>query len=243
MIRFAADPARLFPDLPPLDGFDAAGKAGFSGVELPQPYESPAPETHRAITRSGLGLAMISGPPPNYAGGVPGFAAHKDGGERFRHDLRRTLRYAELLCPDLVELKLASGSVAISAAELTENLLHAAELAPKARFAIKPVSGALFAGDPLADARKLVEIVDKIGVDHVGLILEIGGSSYNLHDALELCADLGKAIAHVHIASEPPGLGGLYTALEDSGYEGWVSAVFVPSRRISSRPAWLPETV
>ena len=44
MPRFSANLGFLFPDLPFLERFDAAARAGFTAVEYAAPYEYPAAE-------------------------------------------------------------------------------------------------------------------------------------------------------------------------------------------------------
>ena len=43
-LRFCANLGFLFPELPFLDRFAAASRAGFTGVEFASPYDHPAGE-------------------------------------------------------------------------------------------------------------------------------------------------------------------------------------------------------
>ena len=49
MPRFAANLSMMFNELPFLDRFDAAAKAGFKGVEFLFPYEYPAAEIRKRL--------------------------------------------------------------------------------------------------------------------------------------------------------------------------------------------------
>ena len=71
-MKAAANLSHLWPELPYLDRFDAAAKAGFTGVEVLFPYDIPAKDTQRALLRGGLQMVLINAPPPNYTGGQRG---------------------------------------------------------------------------------------------------------------------------------------------------------------------------
>lgn len=101
MPKFAANISLLFAELPYLDRFSAAARAGFEAVEILFPYELAAKETQRALLANGLELLLINAPPPNYTGGMPGYAALPMGSDRFQRDIRRVLRYAEVLRPGM----------------------------------------------------------------------------------------------------------------------------------------------
>ena len=51
MPRLAANLGFLFPDLPFLDRFAAAAKAGFAGVEYASPYEFPVAELKKHFAK------------------------------------------------------------------------------------------------------------------------------------------------------------------------------------------------
>ena len=59
MPRFAANLSFLFTELPFLDRFDAAAKAGFKAVEIANPYEAPAAEVAARLKANGLTLALF----------------------------------------------------------------------------------------------------------------------------------------------------------------------------------------
>ncbi len=96
--RFAANLSFLFRELPFLDRFQAAAEAGgFTAVEVLFPYDDAASEITRRLTMNGLTMVLINTPPPNWTGGERGFAALPGGSDRFRHDFKRALRFAQAL--------------------------------------------------------------------------------------------------------------------------------------------------
>ena len=90
MPRFAANLSMMFTEVPFLDRFDAAAKAGFTAVEFLFPYDHPAEAVGERLKRNGLTQALFNLPPGNWDAGEKGFAALP---ERF-DDLKRSLETA-----------------------------------------------------------------------------------------------------------------------------------------------------
>ncbi len=75
MPRFAANLSMMFTDVPFLDRFEAAAKAGFTAVEFLFPYDHPAEEVGKRLKANGLTQALFNLPPGNWDAGEKGFAA------------------------------------------------------------------------------------------------------------------------------------------------------------------------
>ena len=78
MPRFAANLTMMFTEVPFLDRFEAAAKAGFTAVEFLFPYDHPAEEVGKRLKRNGLTQALFNLPPGNWDAGEKGFAALPD---------------------------------------------------------------------------------------------------------------------------------------------------------------------
>src|SRR6202165_4274091 len=78
MPRFAANLSMMFTEVPFLDRFDAAAKAGFTAVEFLFPYDFPADAIGERLRRNGLTQALFDLPPGNWGAGEKGFAALPD---------------------------------------------------------------------------------------------------------------------------------------------------------------------
>jgi hydroxypyruvate isomerase len=240
MPRFAANLTLLFAELPYPDRFDAAAEAGFAAVEILFPYDVPAKETQRALLRNGLELVLINAPPPNYTGGKPGYGAVPGGEGRFRHDIRRVLRYAGKLKPGLIHIM--SGYTKKTAAEATfvGNLQWAADEAPEQNFTIEPLNPGDQPGYFLDDYALAARILDAVDRPNVGLQYDSYHAQMIHGDALKVWESCKDRAAHVQIGAAPdrsePGNGptdfpALFKAIDDSGYGGWVSAEYNPSTR------------
>ena len=75
MPRFAANLSMMFTEVPFLDRFEAAAKAGFTAVEFLFPYDHPAEEVGKRLKANGLTQALFNLPPGNWDAGEKGFAA------------------------------------------------------------------------------------------------------------------------------------------------------------------------
>ncbi len=249
MPRFAANLSLLFNELPYLDRFQAAAQAGFSAVEILFPYDLAAKETRRALLANGLELVLINAPPPNYAGGQPGYAAVPGGVARFQSDIRRVMRYAEVLRPRLIHVMAgyAAGPEAFDC--FVQNLQWAADFAPHQKFTIEPLNPVSQPGYFLNDYDLAEEVLDRVNRPNMGLQYDSFHAQMIHGDALAIWQRFGTRAVHAQIGAAPdrsePGRGTadfatLFAAMDSSGYAGWVSAEYTPSTpRTEASLGWM----
>ncbi|MTI01346.1 hydroxypyruvate isomerase family protein [Roseibium sp. RKSG952] len=249
MPKFAANISLLFKELPYLDRFQAAASAGFKAVEILFPYDLAAKETRRALLANGLELVLINAPPPNYTGGEPGYAAVPGGEARFQSDIRRVLRYADVLQPGLIHVMsgYAEGSEAFDC--FVKNLQWAADFAPHQQFTIEPLNRISQPDYFLCDYDLAEQVLDQVNRPNVGLQYD----SFHAHmihgNALSIWERFQHRIVHAQIGAAPnrsepildsPGFPALFDAMDQRGYEGWVSAEYIPSaKRTEDTLHWL----
>ncbi len=238
MPRFAANISMLFAELPYLDRFAAAANAGFTAVEILSPYDFAAKETQRALLANGLELLLINAPPPNYTGGEPGYAALPGGVDRFQRDIRRVLRYGEMLNVGLIHVMAGYAKGDEARDTFITNLRWAADFAPQQRFTIEPLNAGDQPGYFLDDYNLAAEVLEAVNRPNVGLQYDAYHAQMIHGDAAKVWESFGKQAVHVQIGAAPsrcePGTGpvdfdALFRAIDDSGYEGWVSAEYTPS--------------
>ncbi len=249
MPRFAANISLLFAELPYLDRFQAAAAAGFEAVEILNPYELAAKETQRALMANGLRLLLINAPPPNYTGGMPGYAAVPEGVDRFQRDIRRVLRYAEALKAGKIHVMAGYAKGADAQRTFIENLQWAADRAPEQQFTIEPLNSGDQPGYFLDDYNLAIEVLDAVDRPNVGLQYDAYHAQMIHGDALKVWETFGPHAVHVQIGAAPgrcePGTGPvdfqqLFEAIDASGYGGWVSAEYTPStRRTEDSLGWM----
>src|ERR1044072_2215763 len=99
MPRFAANLSMMFNEVPFLDRFDAAAKAGFKAVEFLFPYDFPAREVAARLHGGDLQQVLFNTPRGDGAKSERGQAALPGRQPEFRDGFRKALHYAaELSC-------------------------------------------------------------------------------------------------------------------------------------------------
>src|SRR3984957_211427 len=179
MPRLCANIGFLFPDIPFLDRFDAAARAGFAGVEFASPYEYTAAELRAQLNASGLSLVLINSPAGNRAAGERGFACLPGRIGMFRDGVEQALDYANSLDCKLLHVMAgvppADLSYDTALALYAANLAWAGERATAAgiKLVIEPLNSRDAPGYLLRTQEQGAAIVAAIGRDRVGLQFDI----------------------------------------------------------------------
>ena len=104
MPQIAANLTMLFNEVPFLDRFEAAAKAGFKAVEFQVPYDYPGAELKARLDAHGLKMVLFDAPMGNWSAGDRGLAAVPGREAEFRESLPRAAEYAAALACDLVHV-------------------------------------------------------------------------------------------------------------------------------------------
>jgi len=128
MPRFAANLSMMFTEVPFLDRFEAAAKAGFTAVEFLFPYEFPVKEVGQRLHGNGLVQALFNLPPGDWAAGEKGFAALPERFSDLQQSLHTALPYAEATGVKRVHLMacIAERSDPRAVAQFRKSVAHAA---------------------------------------------------------------------------------------------------------------------
>ncbi|WP_239113209.1 hydroxypyruvate isomerase family protein [Shimia biformata] len=248
-MRFVANLSMLFQELPFLDRFQAAADAGFTGVEVLFPYDIAAKDILHELNRTNLTLALINTPPPNWAGGERGFAATPGGQERFRHDLKRALRYAEVLGAEMVHIMSGAADGPEARQTMIDNLNWAVEHAPKQRLTIEPINRTDMPGYFLSDFDLAAEIITEISAPNLALQFDAYHAFMITGDVMGTWEKHKSLVGHIQIAGapgrhEPVGgeidYPGFFAKIDQDGYRGWVSAEYRPAKSTEAGLGWLP---
>ena len=245
----AANLTLLWPELPFFDRYDAAAIAGFKAVEVLFPYDLPAPTIQNALQTNGLEMVLINAPPPNYTGSERGFAAAPGAEERFKHDMRRVFRYAQVLGVSFVHVMTGDDLGDACHATLVENLTWAAKTAPPGlTLTLEPLCSATMPGYFLNDYALAADILAQVDAPNLGLQFDSFHAQMIHRDAVATYEKHRHLVRHVQVGDTPkrgtPGTGdvdftALFGAMRDSSYAGWVSGEYHPDRATEKTFDWM----
>jgi hydroxypyruvate isomerase len=245
MPRFAANLTLLFTEVPMLDRPEFAARAGFDGIEVLFPYDTPVADWERAL--AGLPVALINTPPGNWISGDRGFAARPDDVAAFRDGFLRSADYATRLGAARVHVMAGVAKGPQAEAIYSENLAWAAAQAPDLRLCIEPLNPDDMPGYFLNDYDQAARILDDLSSDRIGLQFDLWHAARLHGDAAAVWAQHCHRVAHVQIAGFParnePGGGGFslpalcdaVDALENV----WIAAEYRPARGTAQGLGWL----
>ncbi|WP_406720240.1 TIM barrel protein [Thioclava litoralis] len=240
MPKFAADLDHLFSDRPLMTRFSAAKSAGFDAVEMRSPYDAAAPDLRYQLVMNDLFWTGLDAPPPNYTGGLPGYAGVAGQEDRFLRDLKRALRVADVLKSGFLTL-LAGPEAQIGT--LIGNLKAACKAHPKARFMITPEG----AGSLLPDLASCAHVLAEVGGKNLCLAADLRSPLASGEDPIAWVTPYLPQLGHLWLAGadghEPAGesldLAGLCAHLDAGGYSGYVCANYTPRETTEGGLAWL----
>ncbi len=245
MLKFNAHLGFQFNELPFLQRIEAAAAAGFRAVEFPSPYEFDASLLADHLAQYNLPLIQFAAP----AGVTKGIAALQGKEQEFREGLREAARYAKALnCSDVHIMSGVTTPQDESALAYTNNLEYAIKYLEDQglRTLIEVISPQAMPGYYLSDFSKAQQVLETF--TSVGLILDLYHAQLLTCDPAGVLAQFYERTVHVQIADNPgrhePGTGtmdfaGLFAALQQRGYRGWIGCEYRPSGTTVASLEWL----
>jgi hydroxypyruvate isomerase len=262
-LPYAANCSLLFTEVPLLERPQAAAAAGFDAIEFWWPWpEQPVPDDRlvdgfiSAVRDAGvqlIGLNFFAGQLTGPDCGVLSIPARR---AEFSDNIdvavgigqRLGVRAFNALFGNRVDDATPEEQDELG----VEQLVAAAQAADRidATVLLEPVSGPK--PYPLRTAADVVAILDRVraeGPHNVGFLCDLFHLANNGDDLDGAIAAYADQIAHVQIADHPgrgePGTGTLdldrhLSALEQSGYSGYVALEYNPTRPTAESLDWLP---
>jgi hydroxypyruvate isomerase len=253
MPKFAANLTMLFDEVPFLDRFESAAKAGFEAVEFLFPYAYPAEEIRQRLDDHRLKLVLHNLPAGDWDAGERGIACHPNRVSEFRDGVAKAIVYGKALGVGQLNCLAGKGPAGVTDDVLrrtfVENLRFAATELKKVNFRllIEPINTFDIPGFYLNRTTQAVSILDEVGIDNAFV-------QYDIYHAQrmegELAATLQKylpRIGHIQLADNPgrnePGTGEinypfLFAHIDRIGYDGWIGCEYKPAAATEAGLDW-----
>jgi 2-dehydrotetronate isomerase len=251
MPRFAANLTMMFNEVPFLDRFDAAAKAGFTAVEFLFPYDHPAEEVGKRLKAAGLTQALFNLPPGNWEAGEKGFAALPDRFADLQQSLITALPYAQATGVKRVHLMagIADRDDPKAVAAFHKSLVWAAEFfSPHGLdVVIEPINPRNVPGYFLNDFGFARDVIRELEIPNLKLQFDIYHCQIIHGDVTMRLREMMPIIGHTQIASipsrnEPDGeelnYPFLFDELDRLGYDGFVGCEYNPRARTTDGLGW-----
>ncbi len=253
MPQFAANLSMLFTEVPFLERFERAAKAGFTAVEFLFPYAWPADEIKARLDAHGLKLVLHNLPAGDWDAGDRGVACDPARVNEFRAGVPQAIAYAKVLGVGQLNCLAGKAPAGVPDALLRQTLVAnlrfaAAEFkAQGLRLLMEPINRFDIPGFYVNTTAQALEILDEVGADNAFV-------QYDIYHAQrmegELAATMQKQLArigHIQLADNPgrnePGTGEinyafLFKHLDRIGYTGWIGCEYKPAAGTEAGLGW-----
>ncbi|MBU6461719.1 MAG: hydroxypyruvate isomerase family protein [Bradyrhizobium sp.] len=251
MPRFAANLSMMFTEVPFLDRFDAAAKAGFTAVEFLFPYQHPAEAIGERLKRNSLTQALFNLPPGNWEAGEKGFAALPERFDDLKQSLHAALPYAKATGVKRVHLMagIANRADVGAVAAFRKSVAHAAEFfAPHGLdVVIEPINPRNVPGYFLNDFVFARDLIDELMISNLKLQFDIYHCQIIHGDVTMRLREMMPIIGHIQIASIPSrnepdseelNYPFVFAELDRLGYRGFVGCEYNPRGKTTDGLGW-----
>jgi hydroxypyruvate isomerase len=256
MPRFAANLSMMFTEVPFIERFERAARAGFKEVEFLFPYAHPITELKAVLAAHDLKVVLHNLPAGNWDAGDRGMACDPARVAEFRDGVAIGIEYAAGLGSPNLHCMAGKAPAGVSDALLRQtfvaNLRHAAGEARKAglKLLIEPINHYDIPGYYINRSAQALGIMDEVDADNLYLQYDI----YHMQRMEgELAATMAKHLArigHIQLADNPgrnePGTGEinypfLFAHLDKIGYRGAIGCEYKPAGNTEAGLGWLAQ--
>ena len=243
MPNFAGNLSMMFQEIGFLDRFDAAARAGFTGVEFLFPYDHPPERIAERLARNSLTLALFNTVSGDWAGGERGLAALPGREQEFRDGVDEAIVYARATKCPLIHAMAGLWPAGPDRAEgeqvYLDNLRWAADRAVAAGLTvvIEPINTRDIPGYFLNYTGQAMSIIERVGRVNLRLQLDLYHVQIMRGDLAPTIRELAGMYPHVQIAGTPgrhePDVGEinypyLFDLFDEIGYQGWIGCEYRP---------------
>lgn len=254
MPKLSANLSMLFTEMPFMERFDAAAKAGFKGVECQFPYAFDMEQIAERLKSNQLEMVLFNLPAGDWEGGDRGIAANPNRVSEFRDGVGKAIEAGKTLGVKQINCLGGIAPHGVPEARIyktfVDNLAFAAGELKNAgiRLLVEPVNNLDVPGAYLSYTQKAIDMIRDAGSDNVFLQLDI----YHMQRMEGELANTIKAniamIRHMQLADSPgrhePGTGEinyrfLFSFIDELGYDGWIGCEYRPKTTTTEGLGWI----
>lgn len=256
MAKFAANLSMLFTEVDFIDRFEAAGEAGFQGVEYLFPYAFDANEIKAKLQANDLEQVLFNLPAGDWEAGDRGIAVDPSRVAEFQSGVSIAIEYAKVLGCNQLNCLAGIVPTGVTAKEAHStfvlNLKYAANAlaAEGISLVIEAINTRDIPGFFLNTTEQAKRVIEDVGSDNLSIQYDIYHMQIMEGDlALTMQSNIAQ-IAHVQLADNPgrhePGTGEInypfvLKYLDDIGYQGWVGCEYKPQTTTLDGLGWLKQ--
>jgi 2-dehydrotetronate isomerase len=253
MPKFAANLSMMFNEVPFLDRFAAAARAGFRAVEFLFPYDFSPDEVAARLKENALQNVLFNMPPGNWSAGERGLTSLPGREAEFAAGVETSLAYADALGTPAIHAMaglIPSGADrAKYRATYVNNLRLAAEKVAKHQktLLIEPINTRDIPGYFLNTQAEAHAIREEIGAENLKVQMDLYHAQIVEGDLAMKLRHYFPHIGHIQVAGVPernePNTGEvnyayLFRLLDDLGYQGWVGCEYRPANGTANGLGW-----
>ena len=254
MPKFNANLSMMFNEVPFLQRFGAAAKAGFRGIEFLFPYDFPAEQIREQLDRHELEMVLFNMPPGDFAAGDRGMACDPDKTTAFQENVGRTLEYAKALGARQIHVMAGLKPRGVSEERMRETYIANLQFAGRElakhdmKLLIEAINTRDIPGFYLNYSRQAFDIMHYAAVPNLYFQYDIYHMQIMEGDLAPTVEKNLAKIAHMQLADTPgrhePGSGEinygfLFQHFDRIGYQGWIGCEYRPAGRTEDGLGWL----
>jgi len=255
MPRLAANLSMMYQEIPFLERFAAAAKAGFKGVEFLFPYAFDKNEIAKRRKEAGLAQILFNTSPGNWEAGERGFAALPAKKDVFRQVFEQALDYSIALENPRIHVMAGipakNDDLARCRDCFVENLRWAASLAQPhgITLLIEPLNQVDMPGYFLSSVDQAAQILGDVGAPNAKLQYDLYHQQMSRGAVAETLRKYFRIVGHIQIAGVPGrnepdehqelNASYLLKLIDELGYDGWVGCEYRPRAATGDGLSWL----
>jgi hydroxypyruvate isomerase len=253
MLKWSASLTMLFKDVPFVERFHAASRAGFGAVEFMWPINVNLEELVNAQKESGVQVALFNVDSGDVPSGERGFANDPSKRDWWRSRAALAIQLAERLGCYRINVQAGNTVNNLSYSTmidcLCENIAWAIEQSQEITFFLEPLNRFENPRYILERTGEVVEVINQLGSSRIKLMLDIYHTQNTEGNLTRLIQSNFSNIGHIQIADVParnqPGTGEinwryLFSLLETLNYNGYIGLEYIPLPETLESLGWIP---